>query len=76
MLEEDGKTGKWITKIQEYDMVIKPIKLIKGQGLEKIMVETNLQEMGINAVEFKEIRYPETKYGSYIKACYHQYPWY
>ena len=26
----EGKRGKWISKIQEYDMDIKPTKLIKG----------------------------------------------
>lgn len=29
----EGKRGKWITKILEYDLEIKPTKLIKGQGL-------------------------------------------
>ena len=28
----DGKRGKWIAAILEYDMEIKPTKLIKGQG--------------------------------------------
>jgi hypothetical protein len=31
----DGRRGKLITKIKEYDMVIKPTTLIKIQGLEK-----------------------------------------
>jgi len=30
--DNDGKRGKWIEKIQEYDMDIKPTKLIKGHG--------------------------------------------
>ena len=29
----DGKRGKWIAAILEYDLEIKPTKLIKGQGL-------------------------------------------
>lgn len=32
-----GKRGKWISKIQEYDMDIKSTKLIKGQGLAKLL---------------------------------------
>ena len=26
----EGKRGKWIAKIQEYDLDIKPTKLVKG----------------------------------------------
>ena len=32
-----GKRGKWVSKIQEYDLEIKPTKLIKGQGLTKML---------------------------------------
>jgi hypothetical protein len=63
-------------KNQEYDMVIKPTKLIKGQGIEKIMAETNLQVVGINVVEVEGDKRPRNKGGSYIKAFYHQSPWY
>jgi hypothetical protein len=35
--DSDGKRGKWIEKIQEYDLEIKPTKLIKGQGLAKLL---------------------------------------
>jgi hypothetical protein len=28
-----GTRGKWVSKIQEYDLEIKPTKTIKGQGL-------------------------------------------
>ena len=37
----DGKRGKWIATILEYDLQIKPTKLIKGQGLAKLMAESN-----------------------------------
>ena len=37
----EGKRGKWIAKIQEYELEIKPTKLIKGQGLEKILSQSN-----------------------------------
>ena len=33
----EGKRGKWIAKIQEYDLEIKPTKLFKGQGLAKFL---------------------------------------
>jgi hypothetical protein len=31
-----GVRGKWVSKIQEYDLEIKPTKLIKGQGLAQM----------------------------------------
>jgi len=46
--DSDGRRGKWLAKIQEYDLEIKPTKLIKGQGLEKLLVESNLISLGIN----------------------------
>lgn len=41
--EADGRWGNWLTKIQIDYMVIKPTKLIKGQGPSKLMAKTNLQ---------------------------------
>ena len=32
-----GTWGKWVSKIQEYDLEIQPTKLIKGQGLAKML---------------------------------------
>lgn len=32
-VEGIGARGRWVAKIQEYDLEIKPTKLIKGQGL-------------------------------------------
>ena len=37
--DPDGKRGKWIVIILEYDLEIKPTKMIKGQGLAKVMAE-------------------------------------
>ena len=37
--DPDGKRGKWIAVILEYDLEIKPTKMIKGQDLVKLMVE-------------------------------------
>ena len=47
----EGRRGKWIAKILEYDMEIKPTKLIKGQGLAKLMAETNFQALDINELD-------------------------
>jgi hypothetical protein len=46
----DGKRGKWITKILEFDLEIKPTKLIKGQGLAKLLAESNCKALGINFI--------------------------
>lgn len=46
----DGKRGKWIATILEYDIEIKPTKLIKGQGLAKLMAESNCQALDINFI--------------------------
>ena len=37
--DPDGKRGKWLAVILEYDLEIKPTKLIKGQGLARLIVE-------------------------------------
>jgi hypothetical protein len=34
-----GRRGNWIAIVQEFDLDIKPTKLVKGQGLCKLEVE-------------------------------------
>ena len=36
-----GIRGTWVSKIQEYDLEINPTKLIKGQGLAKMIPQKN-----------------------------------
>jgi hypothetical protein len=45
-----GSIGKWVSQIKEYDLEIKSTKIIKGQGLAKIMIEINQEaiEVGEN----------------------------
>eukprot|EP00253_Pinus_taeda_P015067 PITA_15067 len=45
-----GRRGKWIAPMLEYDLEIKPTKLIKGQGLAKLMAESNLHALEINLI--------------------------
>ena len=47
----EGKRGKWISTILEYDIEIKPNKLIKGQALAKFMAESNCQAQDINFID-------------------------
>jgi hypothetical protein len=46
----DGKRGKWIAKILEFDLEIKPTKLIKGQGLAKLLAESKCKALGISYI--------------------------
>eukprot|EP00253_Pinus_taeda_P016414 PITA_16414 len=46
----EGRRGKWITALLEYDVEIKPTKLVKGQGLEKLMAESKLHSLNINLI--------------------------
>lgn len=48
--DPEGRRGKWIVALLEYDVEIKPTKLIKGQGLTKLMAETNLHVLDINLI--------------------------
>ena len=54
--DPDGKRGKWIAKFLEYDIDIKPTKLVKGKGLEKLMAQSNFDCLDINLIaEISEI---------------------
>jgi hypothetical protein len=46
----DGRRGKWIAKILEFDLEIKPTKLVKGQGLAKLLVESNCRDLGVSFI--------------------------
>ena len=48
--DPEGRRGKWIVALLEYDVEIKPTKLIKGQGLAKLMAESNLHALDINLI--------------------------
>jgi hypothetical protein len=47
-LDIDGKRSRWIAKILEFDLEIKPTKLVKGQGLARLLVESNCKDLGVN----------------------------
>ena len=44
----DGKRAKWISKLIEFDIEVKPTKLVKGLGMAKLMAKENRELMGIN----------------------------
>jgi hypothetical protein len=43
-----------VAKIQEFDLEVKPTKLVKGQGLAKLLAESNFRALGINSAQEEE----------------------
>jgi hypothetical protein len=44
----DGRRSKWIAQLLEFDLEINPTKLVKGQGLAKLLAESNYEALGVN----------------------------
>jgi len=48
--DPEGKRGKWIAVLLEYDLEIKSTKLIKGQGLAKLMAQSNSDALNFDMI--------------------------
>jgi hypothetical protein len=48
----ENRRVKWIAIILEYDLEIKTTKLVKCQGLEKLMAQSNFDLLGINFIAY------------------------
>lgn len=46
----DGRRAKWIAKLIEFNIELKPAKLVKGQGLAQLMAEENCKMLDINCM--------------------------
>ena len=46
--DPEGRRARWIATLLEYDIEIKPTKLVKGQGLAKMMTNSNCESLQIN----------------------------
>jgi hypothetical protein len=46
-----GTRGNWVSKIQEYDLEIKPTKIVKGQVLAQMMTERNQEAIQMGESE-------------------------
>ena len=59
--DSEGKRGRWIAKVMEYDIEIKPTNLVKGQGLAKLLTESNCQVLNLHimAEQSKQIMIEE-----------------
>ena len=44
----DGRRGRWIVALLEYDLDINPTKLVNGQGLAQLMTHIDLDVLGFN----------------------------
>lgn len=47
-LDVDGRREKWIAKMIEFNIELKPTKLVRGQGLAKLLVEENCRSLDID----------------------------
>ena len=47
----EGKRGRWIAKILEFDIEIKLTKLIKGQGLACLMADSNCKALNLSLID-------------------------
>jgi hypothetical protein len=71
----EGRRRKWIAIMLEHDLEIKPTKLIKGQGLAKLMAQSNCNVLGINfIVDFSKNSQEEAV--SLISQKFLDSPWY
>ena len=49
--DPNGRRAKWIAVLLEYGLEIKPTKLIKGQGLAKMITHSNYDALDINLLD-------------------------
>lgn len=47
-LDVDGRRAKWIAKLIDFNIELKPTKLVRGQGLAKLMAEENCRMLDMN----------------------------
>ena len=75
--DTEGKRGKWIAKVMEYDMEKWPTKLIKGQGLAKLLTESNCQVLNLHIMAEQSAQSVSTEYSNeQIYNRYAESDWY
>jgi len=47
-LDADGRRAKWIAKLIEFNIELKPTKLVRGQGLARLLAEENCRTLDIH----------------------------
>lgn len=48
--DPEGRRGKWIAAMLKYDLEIRTKNLIRGQGLAKLMEDSNLHSLDVNFI--------------------------
>jgi len=46
--DTDGRRAKWIAKLIEFNIELKPTKLVRGQGIARLLAEKNCKSLDIN----------------------------
>ena len=72
--DTEGKRGRWIAKILEFDLEIRPTKLFKGQGLSFLLVESNCKVLDVNMISNIQEQIPDSNIQPYPD--YLQSDWY
>lgn len=70
----EGKRGRWIAKITEFDLEIRSTKLIKGQGIAHLLVEFNCKVLDLNLISNMQGQIPDSHIQPYPD--YLQSEWY
>lgn len=73
--DPEGRIAKWIAILLEYDLEIKHTKVIKGQGLAKLMTQAGMEESEVNFLEVYELS-EQVQQGSDISPDFWASPWY
>lgn len=74
-IDPEGRSGKWIADMMEYDLEIKPTILIKVQGFSKLMVESNIHALDINLIAVLSEEEEEDTYLQ-VSDMFISSPWY
>lgn len=51
-----GRRCSWINQIQEFNIDLQTTNLVRGQGLAKLMAESNLEAAQVNQVELEDVQ--------------------
>ena len=54
-LDPEGRRVKWIVVLLVYDLEIKHTKIIKGQGLAKLMTKAGIEDININFLDIYNV---------------------
>jgi hypothetical protein len=69
----DRKRSKWIARLIEFDIEIKPAKLVKGQGLAKLPTEENcrLLEINLMSINVENVQSSKNREGEEMQVSTH-----